>query len=160
MKLFNRYKYLKHPGDYVWQDSAAVRIFNAVHKMQLGFASFMNRKVNHLTVQRKRTFFIIFFFLTCGLSTYYIIQGFFHSDTREVISNADHIKFPIKIEDDIDYTISEKDYKSIISFRKYMDSLQQNENGKHQYDSILQARPGLMDSVQALEQLYLSQQKH
>ena len=32
--------------------------------------------------------------------------------------------------------------------------------GKYQYDSILQASAGLVDSVWVLEQLYLSQQNH
>lgn len=159
MKLFNQHT-TDVPEKYAWQNKAAARIYNVVHQLQARFASFMSKKLNHLPLQRKKTFFIIFFFLTGGLSTYYVIQGFFHSDIKVVISNADHIRFPIKIEEEIDYKISEKDYKSIISFRRYMDSLQQNENGKHQYDSILQARPGLMDSAQALEQLYLSQQKH
>ena len=53
--------------------------------------------------------------------------------------------------------VAERDYQSIASFKHYMDSLNKSLNGKYQYDSILQARPGLMDSVQVLEQLYLSQ---
>jgi len=55
--------------------------------------------------------------------------------------------------------ITKKDYQSITIFRSYMDSLYTSEEGKNQYDSILQARPGLMDSVQLLEQIYLLQQK-
>ena len=38
-----------------------------------------------------------------------------------------------------------------------MDSLKQNKN--KQYDSILGARPGLMDSVQVLEEIYYSQKQ-
>jgi hypothetical protein len=38
-----------------------------------------------------------------------------------------------------------------------MDSLKLNRT--NEYDSILQARPGLMDSVQVLEQIYLSQKQ-
>ncbi|MFX7197982.1 hypothetical protein ABTI40_19340, partial [Acinetobacter baumannii] len=45
-------------------------------------------------------------------------------------------------------TIDEQTYLQIQDFRKYMDSLKLNRT--NEYDSILQARPGLMDSVQVL----------
>ena len=56
-----------------------------------------------------------------------------------------------------DATVDEQTYLQIQDFRKYMDSLKLNRT--NEYDSILQARPGLMDSVQVLEQIYLSQKQ-
>jgi len=47
-------------------------------------------------------------------------------------------------------------YQRLQLFRKYMDSL--HKNSKWIYDSILLARPGMMDSVAILEKMYLSQQ--
>ncbi|WP_144371973.1 hypothetical protein [Pedobacter xixiisoli] len=41
----------------------------------------------------------------------------------------------------------------IRTFRKYMDSLYSSETGRPTYDSIMEARPGLLDSVKALEKL-------
>ena len=54
-------------------------------------------------------------------------------------------------------TVDEQTYLQIQDFRKYMDSLKLNR--ANEYDSILQARPGLIDSVQALEQIYYSQKQ-
>lgn len=48
-------------------------------------------------------------------------------------------------------------YKRFQQFRKYMDSLRICDTVH--YDSILLARPGLMDTVLILEKIYLQQQK-
>lgn len=39
-------------------------------------------------------------------------------------------------------------------FSRYMDSLSQTAGGKRIYDSICKARPGLLDSVAAVERIY------
>lgn len=161
MKLFKRNK-TDVTEQHVWQDKAAVKIYKIIHEVQTGFASFMSKKLNHLSNKKRKTFFILLFILMGGLSVYQIVHGII---SKSAISNTvkiDKINFPIyAYESSIGrIEIPKKDYESIVSFRHYMDSLKKGLNGKYQYDSILQARPGLMDSVQVLEQLYLSQQKH
>src|SRR5687767_12182579 len=47
----------------------------------------------------------------------------------------------------------------INSFKKYMDSLSKSSQARLVYDSILKARPGLMDSIQIIEEIYYSQSK-
>ena len=53
--------------------------------------------------------------------------------------------------------VDEETFYKMQGFKKYMDSLKQNKS--KQYDSIMQARPGLMDSVQVLEEIYYSQKQ-
>lgn len=161
MKLFKRYKTITQ-DQHTWQDKVTVRFVKAVHKVQSGFASFMNRKLNHLAARKKKVVFIIFFLLTGGLSLYYIIKGIWADKAIPNVVKIEKIHFPKydnKISDQ-SKVVTEKDYQSIVSFKKYMDSLYSTEEGKYQYDSILQARPGLMDSVQVLEELYLRQEKY
>jgi len=50
--------------------------------------------------------------------------------------------------------VSEAEYRRIKRFRIYMDSLARSPSGKILYDSISSHRPGLMDSLQLIEQLY------
>ena len=50
--------------------------------------------------------------------------------------------------------VSEAQYRRIKRFRVYMDSLARSPSGKTLYDSINSHRPGLMDSLQLIEQLY------
>jgi hypothetical protein len=161
MKLFKRYKTVTQDR-HTWQDAVALKFVKALHKVQSGFASFMNRKLNHLSVQKRRGVFIVFFLVTGSLSLYYIIKGIWADKAITNTVKIDKIHFP-KYDNKINkesMVVTDKDYQSIVSFKQYMDSLYATEKGKHQYDSILQARPGLMDSAQVLEQLYLSQQKH
>lgn len=55
-------------------------------------------------------------------------------------------------------TLNEMERERIESFSNYMDSLRQISTG-HAYDSIVQARPGLMDSLAIVERYYESQFK-
>jgi hypothetical protein len=57
-----------------------------------------------------------------------------------------------------DATLNEMERERIESFSNYMDSLRQISTG-HAYDSIVQARPGLMDSLAIVERYYESQFK-
>ncbi|MEP6846739.1 MAG: hypothetical protein ABI861_12070 [Panacibacter sp.] len=159
MKLLRKNKTV-NPDNHDWQDKAALMLFDSIHRSQVRFAAVMHRNLNHLPVRKKKVLFIIFFMLTGGLSGYYIFKGFLKSEG--ITYRTDKIRFPINPDSYGDHpaTMTEDDYESILSFKRYMDSLQRLDKGKYQYDSILQARPGLMDSVQVLEQKYLSQQKH
>lgn len=50
--------------------------------------------------------------------------------------------------------VSEAEYRRIKRFRVYMDSLARSPSGKTLYDSINSHRPGLMDSLQLIENYY------
>ncbi len=54
--------------------------------------------------------------------------------------------------------ISKDQYARIHSFKNYMDSLASDAVGKAIYDSIVANRPGLLDSIKLLEEVYHSQQ--
>jgi hypothetical protein len=43
---------------------------------------------------------------------------------------------------------------NVAAFRRYMDDLRSTPAGSRVRDSILRARPGLMDSINAIESLY------
>lgn len=46
--------------------------------------------------------------------------------------------------------IMEKEYRRIERFCRYMDSLSRSEPGKHLHDSIMNKRPGLLDSAKLI----------
>lgn len=56
--------------------------------------------------------------------------------------------------------LSDKVIKNIQRFKNYMDSLQHTSSGKVKYDSIIRARPGLMDSLFLTESLYKQKDKN
>lgn len=56
--------------------------------------------------------------------------------------------------------ITKEEFKKIEHFKKYTDSLAGSPAGKEIYDSILISRPGLIDSIILLENIYHSQIKN
>jgi len=55
--------------------------------------------------------------------------------------------------------VSEHEFKQIEQFKDHIDSLRKTVTGNLIADSILQGRPGLMDSIEQLELLYHYQKK-
>lgn len=56
---------------------------------------------------------------------------------------------------DTEILVDEDTWQKIQVFKQYMDSLRLSESKK--YDSIILSRPGLMDSIAMVEELYYSQ---
>ncbi|MGN9390548.1 hypothetical protein ACTMSB_16165, partial [Enterococcus faecalis] len=107
---------------------------------------------------------LIFFCVSAGgYSIYLIVNSVFSPERNQKALEIQQMDIPKhfnKTGDETvmpEATIDEQTYLQIQDFRKYMDSLKLNRT--NEYDSILQARPGLMDSVQVLEQIYLSQKQ-
>jgi len=55
--------------------------------------------------------------------------------------------------------VSDREFGAIQAFRHYLDSLGQSAPGRLWRESLLKARPGLLDSLRAIEQVYLSGSK-
>lgn len=53
-------------------------------------------------------------------------------------------------------SIAKNDFKKIIGFRMFLDSLARTPTGRRTYDSIARYRPGLMDSLAFIENYYKS----
>ncbi len=144
-------------------DKVAGKIAGVGIKAQQLFAEKMNRIFMKTDFKRLKLI-LIFFCVSAGGYSIYLIANSVFSPEREQkhfeIQQMDIPKHFNKTGDETvmpDATVDEQTYLQIQDFRKYMDSLKLNR--ANEYDSILQARPGLMDSVQALEQIYLSQKQ-
>jgi hypothetical protein len=56
-----------------------------------------------------------------------------------------------------DVIVTKREHEEMQEFQRYMDSLHKSNTGKAIYDSIMMNRPGLLDSVNMLEEIYQSQ---
>ncbi len=150
------------PGSNPLQDKLAIRIANAVIKLQTQFALFLSKITANLSVRSLK--FAVLIFCTCwfAVSMYFIVTAFV-KDTPHSYVIISHLKRPplinsrIKVNLNTSIKITDEEYKELQQFRKYMDSLRQCS--KKKYDSILSGRSGLMDSVTLLEQIYNQQTK-
>lgn len=144
-------------------DKVAGKIAGVGIKAQQLFAEKMNRTSMKTDFKRLKLILIFFCVSAGGYSIYLIADSVFSPERKQKTFEIQQMDIPKhfdKTGDETvmpDATVDEQTYLQIQDFRKYMDSLKLNRT--NEYDSILQARPGLMDSVQVLEQIYLSQKQ-
>lgn len=132
-------------------------------RLQYKCAHWLERKTAHLS--RKNCIVILFCFtaFTCGCSIYVIVHSFSQSATSTITITPITKPAAVEAKDEIlkrNLPISKTEFEKIIRFRKYMDSLGRSPTGKKVYDSIVQFRPGLLDSLTIIENYYYSHFKN
>jgi hypothetical protein len=141
-------------------DKIAVRIAGYLIKAQTKFAQFMNKNSSAVSTKRMKAFLVIFCLISGSFSLYFVGKGLFNreNETTIILDKVHTPKYYDKVGDDMissETYIDEETWSKVQLFRNYMDSLK--TNGSNSYDSMVKARPGLMDSVRAIEDIYYSQ---
>ncbi|MEO9020974.1 MAG: hypothetical protein ABI237_14775 [Ginsengibacter sp.] len=158
MRIFrkhNKEEIQVQPG----KDRLAGSIAAWILKVQNGFAKFMNKRTERISVYGMKMMLIIFFLTGSGLSIYLIARTAFKKGPTKMIQ-VGRISSPLYYHKndnsgiDRSLIITKQEYEEIQTFHRYMDSLHQSTGGKAIYDSILFDRPGLMDSIMIIEGLY------
>ena len=144
-----------------WTEGAGKKIAHVALGLQEKFSSFFSRKVNGLPMRKIKTGLILFCVCGGSLSFYWIAVAVRGNKVSESI-RVQGITVPVLVEPGEKKNISsnilsEGEYKKIVGFKKFMDSLKRNKDSL--YDQILLERPGLMDSILLLEKIYLSNNK-
>lgn len=154
MKIFVRKKiYNSHDKPSI----LAKGIHSGYKRIQVGWANWM---MNHTKNFSRRTWLAILILFVLSTSTFCIylaISSFGRNGNSSIL--IVRIKKPIHLHETWktfpdDLKVSEPEYNHIKKFRVYMDSLARSPAGKILYDSIINNRPGLMDSVAFLENYY------
>lgn len=144
-------------------DKVAGKIAAAGIKLQQLFAEKMSRLFMKTDFKRLKIILILFCICAGGYSIYLIAKSVISPDRKQNSFEVQQMDVPKHFDKTGDENlipeayVDEETYQQVKQFRNYMDSLKQKR--RNEYDSILQARPGLMDSVQMLEQIYLSQKQ-
>ncbi len=107
----------------------------------------MNRLFNSLSPKGRRNVLVVFCLLWGGLSGYYLFTAILKPGQSSL--KVESIYIPRHINqsgnEEIDYQVDQETYQKAQEYRKYMDSTHQ------------QIEQGLLDSINMLEQIYLSQ---
>lgn len=160
--LFRR-KRSEKTGDYSVKGRAAKGIANFLLTVQREFSECMNTSTKNVSAKNMKIALIVFCLFSGGFSIYLIAQAILRSDKEQPVLKIDQVDVPKhydRIGDEDLHTeqyVDRESYERIESFERYMDSLQQTQQGSKVYDSIVIARPGLMDSVKLLKEIYQSQ---
>lgn len=160
MWLFKRG--LKKTLDQSQSDSIGSRLGKGIVKLQTVFAVRLNAATARLSVRKLKMALLLFCLVSGGVSLYLATSGVLGKSTKKAAITIDQASVPKHFDKsgdeikDVQNLIDDGLYGQIKAFRAYMDSLQMNN--KVTYDSILLLRPGLLDSITVIEQIYLSQQ--
>lgn len=154
----NKRELVKNP----MQEKLATTIVTKSIQLQERWAAFMQRKTEQLSNPSKKYSIILFCLLAGGYSLYTIGDSLTAKKKKTpAITKIKTLKHVKQTGDGINYNsivISEHEFNKIQIFKSYMDSLGKSATGSKISDSILQTRPGLLDSIIQLERLYHSQQ--
>jgi len=143
-------------------DTLASKVAGTCLGAQRKFASVMNKKCSNLNSRKLKALLLFFSLLAGGYSIYLTIDAVAGKQKDQKGFTVIQIDVPKHFDKTggevmTDNYVDEETIYKIESFRQYLDSLKQNR--RKQYDSILQALPHLMDSLEVLEKLYYSQKQ-
>lgn len=154
MKLFSKIK----KNNVEPKPNAISKGMQAGYKhLQGGWAKWMMKRTEKFSHCTWIVLLILFVLSTSTYSVYLAVSAITEKDG--ILITVTPIKRPMyttgtRETDKEVVEVSEAEYRRIKRFRGYMDSLARSSSGKTLYDSITSHRPGLMDSLQLIEQLY------
>jgi hypothetical protein len=132
------------------KDKLAGTIAGFLIKVQTKCSDFMNDKLSRVPVKKMKAFLILFCLFWGGLSGYYLFTAIFNKKQAPIKVESINVPRHINttVDEQIEGRVDKETFDKIESYKKYMDST---------HELI---RPGLLDSINILEQIYLSQQKN
>ncbi len=163
LPIFSNKKKEKTASQNGNQDRIANSIVITCICLQQRCAAFMQRYAERLSTKWKAIILSVFCLCTGGFSFFLIARSLISNN--QIRFNVIQFKPPhlLKAGDELNKPpaiITKEEFKKIEHFKKYTDSLAGSSAGKKLYDSILISRPGLIDSIILLENIYQSQIKN
>ena len=155
-KLFRFRK--KTPAENPLQDKAAGWLVAKVLWLQTKWVQYLDGRVNKLSIRSKKFGLMVFVGLSLLVCTSILVETF-TGHRNPTTLNIGKMRKPVIQRDEARPFISSSQFKRVSEFHRHMDSLVSSIPGKKIYDSIMQCRPGLLDSAKQLEELYQHQNK-
>ncbi len=132
----------------VQDDSMKDLVSEKLRSTKKSIADFLNERVNRLSVSHKRLSLLLFGILMGVICIGQIIQSL-REDGKETAITFEQITLPKGIHQD---NARNENLHRVLRIKQLLDSLEQTAA----YDSLMIARPGLVDSVNLLIQQYQS----
>ncbi|SEN57464.1 hypothetical protein SAMN05192574_103567 [Mucilaginibacter gossypiicola] len=153
MKIFRQKNRTSKTGESS-SDKAAGWLASGIHKIQSKWASGMDKLYNRLSARRRKVILIA----GCIAMTLYstAVIAFSFSKIPVLIAKPVSLISPLVIpKPPASKPSGIPDYvRRIERFRSYLDSLSHTMDGRKIRDSILHNRPGLIDSIQRIEDIF------
>lgn len=132
----------------VQDDSMKDLVSEKLRNVKKSIAAYLNEQVNRLSVSHKRLCLILFGLLMGLICIAQIIQSV-EEDGKETTLSIDQITLPKDMHQN---DARKQKLQELLRIKQLLDSLKETTV----YDSLMMARPGLVDSVDLLIQQYQS----
>lgn len=120
-------------------------------------SDYLQQQTNGLSIKTKRISFFFFCLFFTMLSLIVLLNGFSRNRRPVVIPSITAPVYVGKPSNDLRRNaniISKTELEHLQAFQQYLDSLKTTNTGRLLLDSIVNARPHLMDSIPLLERIY------
>lgn len=156
--LFKKRTKPEHQDGSYAKDKLATGLVQKCIEVKSKWADYLQRKTNKLSSSTKKYCLLLFCFLSVTCSIWLIVQSFDGTKTKRLIVVPISVPaHPVETGEEKlrSYAmITRKEFLRLERFRRYMDSLGGSLSGLRIRDSMLLARPKLMDSIRLIEYLY------
>ncbi len=133
---------------------------NAVLKV---WAIYLQKRTSRETVKTKVVKLVGFVIVAVALNIYLIAASLINTKNNALLVTRivipDNIIKRAQQESKVQKLLMQKDYKKIFDLNQHLDNINQTIKGKELYDTLVKMRPGLIDTLKLLENIYLKQQK-
>ena len=121
-------------------------------------AFYLQQKSELLSMRAKKLSLSLFCFLFGGLSLYIIIQSVAVEQKPMPVQRISRPVQPGNSENllQADSAVTKMEYERIERFKNYLIQLKEDSARAKEFDSIMIARPKLLDSIRTIEKIYLS----
>jgi hypothetical protein len=134
-----------------WHSQASSKCNEIGHRI----SNYLQELTNRMAPSRLKLIFLVLVALIGGLNTWEIVNAFRHPSTiLEVTPIVQPAKLHLTRFPSLDDSLTRVSIERIEQFRRHMDSMREDPERRVVYDSMLQARPGLFDSIAIVERLY------
>lgn len=131
------------------QDKVAGKIAGFFVLLQTNFGSAMNKRFATMNLKKVKVVLLAFCIVSGGLSIYFFVDAIVSKPKAKF--KIEQVRMPQHFDksgDEVMENVMPEDiYQQIQDYKRYMDSIGEP------------IRPGLLDSMRILEQIYLQQQK-
>lgn len=121
-------------------------------------AAFLQKKTAPYSARKMKTILALFCLLFLAGSLTVAVSGFQKEAAFPSVSAMHFI--PLLKEDPPPGPVPSKALERVHRFKRYLDSLRFTESGQARRDSLLRARPHLMDTLNYLENIYTNELKN
>lgn len=132
------------------QWTATTKVIQLVLNVQHRWAAWLAARSSGWTRQQTKLYLVCFCVVFATPCVLILVRAFSDAPALKV-STTDKMPLMPAIKPTPEQTFTDQDIADILSFNRYLDSLQTTPEGMRMYQELAHDRPGLIDSLRAIQ---------